>query len=173
MSEGEANEKKSTKMRLWTPRETIIDHDLSNNDREIIYSELHRKVQSISNNKLFVPDGSKDSLFSSQYAFKDFDIFSVKDRMNIFHTINCQQIRKQSFFLLEYTREERKIISELIKKANEESDEINLKCIRSIIQQKKRNLAHIESIRGFLSEIVCIGEEAASHVDRCFKMLNK
>lgn len=172
VNEEAQSKRRNNRPHLWSAADVIINHELDASDQKKISMEFIRKTECLKANKPFTPDPSKDSYLSKYYVSKDFSLSSATQRKEYFKTLECTQLRKQSFFFLDYIKQENKRIASLIEQYDSEPDENQKICIKELVKQKKINLVHVESIRESISDIIHNGEECVTHFNRCWDILH-
>jgi len=171
MGEADTHKKKNGRMKLWNKKDCIIDHKLNPEDNYMISEQFFKKINAIKNELAYKPDISKDSLFSSMYKYEPFDFYEFCNRDECIAPLKCVQLREQSFFLLEYTRNEKIVIEELIEKFHREEDPKVKMCLKEIVRRKKRNLGLVENIRAGMADLIYIAQDAADHFDKMYKIM--
>lgn len=159
------------RMKLWRRIDLVIDHELQPEDHRMICEQFFKKVTAIKNNSLYTPDLSKDSVFSGMYRQEPFDFYEFCNREECISPLKCAQLKKQSFFLLGYVKNEMLVIESLVDRFIAEENKDQKMCLKELIRKKKSNIMLIENIRGNMAEMVQCAQDAADYFEAMYKVI--
>ena len=98
---------------LWVPKKSFIDHDLTTEDCRNISEQFYIKYSSLNGDYKYRPDPMKDFFYSKFYKQEEFDFYEFANRNDCISPLKCEQLRIQHFYLLDFVKNELRIIKDL------------------------------------------------------------
>ena len=160
-------------MRLWNPNDTISKLNLEEGDEYKICELFSKKINCLQKGQTYKPDLSKDVFLSRKYELEPLNLHEFCNRENCVRSVQCIRLRMQCFVLLEYIREQKIVIEQLVSKYHQETDPKKKLALKGLARIKASNLKLIEEAREHIVHIYEQVQEAGDFLDKMVKFVRK